>query len=110
MHTLHWIDYTIVIASILLSVVVGAHFAHRQKDTNNYYAGGGKIPAWAVGMSIFATLISSVTFLAYPGAAYEKNWILLVQGLMVPIVLVALIGIIVPLYRKVIKTEHLRIF
>lgn len=110
MHTLHWIDYTIVIASILLSVVVGAHFAHRQKDTNNYYAGGGKIPAWAVGMSIFATLISSVTFLAYPGAAYEKNWILLVQGLMVPIVLVALIGIIVPLYRKVIKLSTYEYF
>lgn len=107
---MHWIDYTIVIVSILAAIVMGAYFAHRQKDTGTYFAGGGKIPAWAVGMSIFATLISSVTFLAYPGAAYKGNWILLVQGLMVPIVLVAMIGVIVPLFRKIIKLSTYEYF
>ena len=107
---MHWIDYIIVIVSVLLAIGMGMWFAHRQKDTNTYFAGGGKIPAWAVGISIFATLISSVTFLAYPGAAYEGNWILLVQGLMVPVVLVALIGVIVPLYRRVIKLSTYEYF
>ncbi|MBQ7423093.1 MAG: sodium:solute symporter [Prevotella sp.] len=107
---MHWIDYTIVLISVLAAIVMGLWFAHRQKDTSTYFAGGGKIPAWAVGMSIFATLISSVTFLAYPGAAYADNWILLVQGLMVPIVLVALIGVIVPLFRKVIKLSTYEYF
>ncbi|MBQ9355795.1 MAG: sodium:solute symporter [Prevotella sp.] len=107
---MHWIDYLIVIISIVAAIGMGVYFAHRQKDTSTYFAGGGKIPAWAVGMSIFATLISSVTFLAYPGAAYEGNWILLVQGLMVPIVLVALIGIIVPLFRKVIRLSTYEYF
>ncbi|MBO4314830.1 MAG: sodium:solute symporter [Prevotella sp.] len=107
---MHWIDYTIVLVSVLLAIGMGLFFAHRQKDTNTYFAGGGKIPAWAVGMSIFATLISSVTFLAYPGAAYADNWILLVQGLMVPIVLVTLIGVIVPLFRKVIRLSTYEYF
>ena len=107
---MHWIDYLIVFVSIALAIGMGVYFAHRQKDTSTYFAGGGKIPAWAVGMSIFATLISSVTFLAYPGAAYGGNWILLVQGLMVPIVLVALIGVIVPLFRKVIKLSTYEYF
>ena len=107
---MHWIDYVIVIVSILLAIGMGAYFAHRQKDTSTYFAGGGRIPAWAVGISIFATLISSVTFLAYPGAAYSGNWILLVQGLMVPIVLVALIGVIVPLFRKVIRLSTYEYF
>lgn len=106
---MHWIDYIIVILSIAAAIVVGMYFAHKQKDTSQYFAGGGKIPAWAVGISIFATLISSVTFLAYPGAAYADNWILLVQGLMVPIVLLALVGIIVPLFRKVIRLVNLRV-
>ncbi|MBO4851400.1 MAG: sodium:solute symporter [Prevotella sp.] len=107
---MHWIDYLIVIVSIVLAIGMGMFFAHRQKDTNTYFAGGGRIPAWAVGMSIFATLISSVTFLAYPGAAYADNWILLVQGLMVPIVLLALIGVIVPLFRKVIRLSTYEYF
>ena len=107
---MHWIDYTIVVASILLAIGMGIYFAHRQKDTATYFTGSGKVPAWAVGISIFATLISSVTFLAYPGSAYSGNWVLLVQGLMVPIVLFALIGIIVPLFRKVIKLSAYEYF
>ena len=69
MNDIHWIDYLIVFVSIAAAIGVGIYFAHRQKDTSTYFAAGGKIPAWAVGMSIFATLISSVTFLASPGAA-----------------------------------------
>ena len=110
MERMHWIDYVIVIGSILAAIGAGLYFAHRQKDTSAYFAASGKVPAWAVGMSIFATLISSVTFLAYPGAAYDGNWILLVQGLMVPIVLVALIGVIVPLFRRVIRLSTYEYF
>ena len=108
--SLHWIDYAIVIVSVLLAVFVGIWFSKKQKSTKAYFAASGNVPAWAVGMSMFATIISSVTFLAYPGAAYGGNWILLVQGLMVPVVLVGLIGFIVPLYRKVIKLSTYEYF
>ena len=107
---MHWIDYAIVLLSILAAIGTGVFFAHKQKDTSQYFAGGGKIPAWAVGISIFATLISSVTFLAYPGAVYAGNWILLVQGLMVPIILLALVWVIVPLFRKVIRLSTYEYF
>ena len=100
---LHWIDFSIVIASILFAIGIGYYFAHRQKGTEPYFAGGRNIPSWAIGMSIFATLISSVTCLAYPGSGFAGDWILLVQGMMVPIVLVCMIGFIVPLFRRVIK-------
>lgn len=107
---IHWVDYLIVIASVVLTVFVGLYFARRQKSADHYFAAGRSIPAWALGISIFATLISSVTFIAYPGAAFSGNWILLVQGLMVPIVLVAMIGFIVPLFRRVIKISTYEYF
>lgn len=107
---LHWIDAIIVIASVLLAVAVGVYFSKKQNSTSAYFAANGNVPAWAIGMSMFATIISSVTFLAYPGSAYAGNWILLVQGLMVPIVLVGVIGFIVPLYRKVIKLSTYEYF
>jgi SSS family solute:Na+ symporter len=99
---LHLLDYIVVLISILIFVAVGASFARRQKSTDRYFAGGRSIPAWAVGMSILATIVSSVTFLAYPGEGYASNWIRLVQGLMVPVVLIFLIWFVVPLYRHVI--------
>jgi len=99
---LHIIDYIIIILSLAGSLYVGFYFSKNQKSTRKYFAAEGKIPAWAIGMSILATLISSVTFLAYPGEGYSNNWILLVQGLMVPIVLLIIIWGVVPLYRNVI--------
>lgn len=107
---MHWIDLVIIIFSILFTIGVGLYFANRQKSSDRYFAGSKSIPAWAIGMSIFATLISSVTFLAYPAAAYKSNWILLVQGWMVPVVLVGIIWIIVPLFRKTIRLSTYEYF
>jgi SSS family solute:Na+ symporter len=108
--SIHTIDYLIMIISLLVSLGIGFWFSKKQKDTKNYFTASGSLPSWAIGMSILATLISSITFLAYPGEGYKSNWILLVQGLMVPIVLVAIIGFVVPLFRQVIKLSAYEYF
>lgn len=99
---IHFVDYLIIILSLILSVGIGVKFSKKQSNTSQYFSAGGNLPSWAIGMSIFATLISSITFLAYPGEGYSSNFIRLVQGIMVPIVVLAMIGFIVPLYRNVI--------
>jgi SSS family solute:Na+ symporter len=109
-NALHWIDWSIVLITILFTIGIGLFFSKSQKSSDKYFAGGKKIPSWVIGMSIFATLISSVTFLAYPSAAYASNWILLVQGLMVPVVLVAMIWLIVPLFRRMIRLSTYEYF
>ncbi len=101
-HTLHPLDYVVVLAYLAIVVSFGTSFARKQKSTKEYYKGSGKIPAWAIGMSILATLISSITFLAYPGEGFAMNWIRLVQGLVVPLALIGMVWFIVPLYREVI--------
>ena len=85
-----------------ITLWLGFRFAKKQNTTENYFLSKGNFPAWALGLSLLSTLISSVTFLGYPAQGYTSNWILLVQGLMVPIVLLSAIWFIVPLYRKVI--------
>ena len=99
---LHILDAFIIALSLAVSLYVGLFFSKRQTDTRTYFAAGGSIPSWAVGMSILATLISSVTFLAYPGEGFKSNWILLVQGIMVVVVLSGLVWFVVPLYRRTI--------
>lgn len=111
MHSnLQALDYVIIIAVLLGTLSFGLRFAKKQKTTQNYFLAKGKVPSWAIGMSLLATLISSVTFLAYPGTGYSSNWILLVQGLMVPVVLLFVIWFIVPLYRKVIRLSTYEYF
>ena len=108
--SIHFIDYTIIVIFLLATLYFGVRFAKNQKSTKTFFIAQGKIPTWAIGLSLLSTLISSVTFLAYPGTGYSSNWILLVQGLMVPIVLMGVIWFIVPLYRKVIRLSTYEYF
>ena len=78
MADVRWLDGAVVVAYMLVLILVGVWFARRQNSTEEYFMANRSIPSWAMGLSLLATLISSVTFLAYPGEGYTSNWILLV--------------------------------
>lgn len=99
---LHYIDILIVILSLTIILLIGYFYSKKQTSTKYYFVAEGSMPSWAVGISLLATIVSSVTFLAYPGSGYAGNWILLVQGIAIAIVLSVIIWIIVPLYRNLI--------
>jgi solute:Na+ symporter, SSS family len=99
---LRWLDLSVVIAYMIALALVGVRLSRRQTSTEAYFVAKRSIPAWAVGMSMLATIISAVTFIAYPGSAYAADWSLLVPGVMVVVVL-ALVGLlIIPFYRRVV--------
>src|SRR6202012_5295524 len=101
----------IVIAAYLAGLVaIGLPFARRQKTTEAYFVANRSIPGWAIGLSLLATIITSVTFIAYPGAAYAGDWSLLVPGIMFVGVL-GLVGIvIVPFFRHVVRMSAYEYF
>jgi solute:Na+ symporter, SSS family len=107
---IHLVDYLIIAFFLLATLYFGFRFSRNQNSTKSFFLAQGRVPTWAIGLSLLATLISSVTFLAYPGTGYSSNWILLVQGLMVPVVLIFVIWFIVPLYRKVIRLSTYEYF
>lgn len=108
--SIHVVDYIIILFFLLATLYFGFRFSKNQNTTKSFFLAQGRVPTWAIGLSLLATLISSVTFLAYPGTGYASNWILLVQGLMVPVVLMGVIWFIVPLYRKVIRLSTYEYF
>jgi len=79
---------------------IGVYFARKGKTTEAYFVGNRAFPGWAVGLSMFATSISSVTFLAFPGAAFTLDWRLVVPNLTLPIVTVAAIFVFIPFFRR----------
>ncbi|MFO7658560.1 MAG: sodium:solute symporter [Bacteroidales bacterium] len=107
---IHIVDLIIIAVSLIVPFYISLKLSGKQNNLNKYFTAGGKLPSWAIGISILATLISSVTFLAYPGEGFSSNWILLVQGLMVPVTLIFFVGFVVPLYRKAIKLSAYEYF
>jgi SSS family solute:Na+ symporter len=93
-------DLLVVAAYLAAMAGLGLWFSRRQVSTENYFVAKRSLPSWAMGMSMLATMVSSVTFVAYPGSSYAKDWSLLVPGFLL-IALVPLVGrYIIPFYRK----------
>jgi len=93
------LDLVVFIVITFGNVLFGASFYFKNKTTDQFTSGGGKLPAWVVGMSIFATFVSSISFLALPGKAYMTNWNALVFSFAIPIATILAVKYFVPLYR-----------
>ena len=92
-------DLVVFIIITLGNVLFGASFYFKNKTSDQFTSGGGKLPAWVVGMSIFATFVSSISFLALPGKAYVSNWNALVFSFAIPVAAIMAVKFFVPLYR-----------
>lgn len=77
------------------------YFRNRQGGADTFTKADGSIPTWVVGMSIFATFVSSISFLGLPGGSYAGNWNQLVFSLTIPVATLLAAKIFIPLYRNI---------
>ncbi len=95
------IDLLIFIVYLIGIVLFGISFYRKGRTSAEYSTGSGKIPAWVIGLSIFATFVSSISFLALPGIAFLSNWNAYVFSLSIPFAILMAVKFFVPLYRSV---------
>src|SRR5690606_37494379 len=98
MNSLDLIVFFIYIGGIAL---FGGSFFKKSRTSSSYTMGNNDIPGWVVTMSIFATFVSSISYLALPGNAYQSNWNALAFSLSLPIASLIAVKYFVPLYRKI---------
>ena len=98
---IHPIDILILFLFILGTFLFGLSFVRKNKDVSDYTSGGGNVPGFVVGMSIFATYVSSISFLALPGSAFAGNWNSLVFSISIPIAIIIAAKHFVPFYRNI---------
>jgi solute:Na+ symporter, SSS family len=96
------LDLAVIVIYFIAVAAIGLRFARRQKSTETYFAAGRSVPHWAMGLSVFATIISSITFVAYPGAAFKGDWNQLVPGFMAVGVLLILGTTLIAFFRHAV--------
>jgi len=94
------LDTLIFIAYMAGVTLFGASFYRKNKSSGAFTLGNRNIPGWVISMSIFATFVSSISYLALPGMAYQSNWNVFVFSLTIPLAALIAIRFFVPLYRK----------
>jgi solute:Na+ symporter, SSS family len=96
-------DKLILIFYFLAVILFGAYFRKKSSTSSGFMIADGKLPSWAVGLSILGTFVSSITFLAYPGQAYNANWDVFLFSLTLPPAALIATFYFIPLYRTKVK-------
>ncbi|MES2275507.1 MAG: sodium:solute symporter [Bacteroidota bacterium] len=100
MKTLPVFDLAIILVYLIGMILVGFWFSRKNKSSEAFTKASGLIPGWAIGFSIYATFLSSNTFLGVPGKSFGGNWNAFVFSLSMPLAAWIAVKYFVPFYRN----------
>ena len=101
MKNLPLLDIAIIVIYLVAMVGVGIYFSRKNKSSEQYTKASGAIPGWAIGLSLYATFLSSNTFIGVPGKAFGSNWNSFVFSLSMPFAAIVAYKLFIPFYRSV---------
>ncbi len=99
------IDFSVIVAYLATMIGVGVLFSFRKKNSDDFFRGGQRVPWFVAGLSIFATMLSSITFVAIPAKAYATNWVYFMVNMMAIAVTPLVILLFLPFFRKIDATS-----
>ncbi|HEY5723782.1 MAG TPA: sodium:solute symporter [Allosphingosinicella sp.] len=68
------LDWAIVGGYVLLLAAAGILSTRRQRDAEDYFLAGHRVPIWLVAVSVLSTTQSAATFLGAPDYAYRGDY------------------------------------
>jgi SSS family solute:Na+ symporter len=94
------LDWLVLLGYFGAIIAVGLWF-RREGSVDGFTAGNRALSGWALGLSMFGSYISSISFLANPGSSYAENWNAFVFSLATPLAAAIAVGWFVPFYRRI---------
>ncbi len=70
---LHTLDFVVLAIYFVGSLLIGIYFARKQTSLEVYFLGGRQIPWFLAGISVVATLLSSLSYLSVPGEVIKNG-------------------------------------
>lgn len=91
-------DFIVLFAYLGLLVAMGVYLSRTNLNTSEYFLAGRRIPFWAAALSLMATSVSSIGFIAIPGKTFATDWIyflgIITWFIVVPIVTIFYIPVL----------------
>lgn len=99
------LNMAVLVVYLLSMVMVGVYFVFKNSNTNDYFRGGQNIPWWAAACSIYATMLSSLTYVALPALVYRTDWLIYIGTMMILVVAPIAIYVAMPFFRQIDATS-----
>jgi SSS family solute:Na+ symporter len=97
---LHFVDWMIIAIYAAGTITLGWYVSRKQTTTEEYFIGNGKMNPILIGVSLFATLLSTISYLSVPGEKLGKGPASLIPLIGMPVVYWVVAYCILPIYMK----------
>ncbi|MEO0550798.1 MAG: sodium:solute symporter [Pseudomonadota bacterium] len=95
------LDTLAIVLVVIALLAIGVFQSRGSSSSKDYFRGGGTIPWWAAGLSLFATLSSAISLMSMPAMAFSGDWIYFSLGVFSIIIMLPLfIFVFVPVIRR----------
>ncbi len=95
-----WLNYLVLGVYFFGMLLLGFYFMRRENSTDDFFKAGGRIPWWAAGISIFATTLSAITFIAIPAKSYASDWRMFMFNMTIILIAPIVIRYFLPFFRR----------
>lgn len=95
-----WLNYLVLVIYFIGMLLLGFFFMKRENSTEDFFKAGGRIPWWAAGISIFATTLSAITFIAIPAKSYADDWRMFIFNMAIILIAPVVIRFFLPFFRR----------
>ncbi len=99
------LDFAAIVAYLAVTFGIALWFGSRQKSTEDYFVGGRRMPWLAVGLSILATLFSTISYLGLPGEAIKHGIGIFCGYMAVPLAAIVITRLWVPFFMRLRLTS-----
>ncbi|MDO4550774.1 MAG: cyclically-permuted mutarotase family protein [Planctomycetia bacterium] len=99
------LNWTVLGCYLLGMLLLGFFFMWRTAGSDDFFKGGGRIPWWAAGISIYATMLSAITYMAIPAKAFATDWVYYPMQIMILVVSFPVICYYLPFFRRLNVTS-----
>ena len=99
------LNWAVLAAYLIGMVLLGYYFMRREGGAGDFFTGGGRVPWWAAGMSIYATMLSAITYMAYPAKAFATDWTYYPMLVTILLVSFPVIRYYLPFFRRLNVTS-----
>jgi SSS family transporter len=99
-----WLNYLSLAIYLVAVFGIGLLAAGKVVNTNQFFRADQSIPWWAAGLSIFATMLSSITFMSIPAQGYGVGWNLFISSVYV-VLTPLIVYVYVPFFRRLDVTS-----
>lgn len=98
-------DWVVLGGYFLCLIAIGWYYARKTQTAEDYLLGGRNMPSWMVGLSLFAALLSTATYMSFPGEIVKHGPMIIAQLIAIPLIIWVVGWLLIPTFMKLRVTS-----